>query len=73
MLSPYQHLLHRIHRQINSSAAQLRRQTTIVRAPDENAEDWDAFLEQLDIEESVSVTRLGWGIARLEWTNQHRS
>ncbi|MCO8162014.1 DUF1654 domain-containing protein [Pseudomonas sp. 21LCFQ010] len=71
--SPYELLIKRIFRQINSSAAQSRRQTIIVRQPEESADDWDSFLEQLDVEESVRVTRIEHGTARLKWTNQHPS
>ncbi|POR62220.1 DUF1654 domain-containing protein [Pseudomonas syringae] len=69
--TPYQSLISRIHRQINSSAAQSTRHTTIARQPDESASDWDVFLEQLELEESVRVTRIARGVARLIWTNQH--
>lgn len=73
VFTSYQELMRRVHRQINSSAAQLRRQTVIVRQSGESEDDWDTFLEQLDIEESVRVTRLEAGLARLSWTNQHPS
>jgi hypothetical protein len=73
VFTSYQELMRRIHRQINSSAAQLRRQTVIVRQSDESEDDWEAFLDQLDIDESVRVTRLEGGLARLTWTNQHPS
>ncbi|WKW34099.1 DUF1654 domain-containing protein [Pseudomonas viridiflava] len=69
--TPYQSLLRRIHRQINSSAAQSNRHTTIARQPDESASDWDVFLEQLELEESVRVTRIDHEVAKLKWTNQH--
>jgi len=69
--TPYQSLISRIHRQINSSAAQSTRHTTIARQPDESASDWDVFLEHLELEESVRVTRIDRGVARLMWTNQH--
>lgn len=71
--SPYELLISRIFRQVNSSAAQSRRQTIIVRQPEESADDWDSFLEQLDVEESVRVIRIEHGTARLKWTNQHLS
>lgn len=71
--TPYEHLIRRIHQQINSSAAQVSRRTIIVLQPGESADDWDAFLDQLDVEESVKVTHIERGSARLEWTNQHRS
>lgn len=69
--TPFESLIRRIHRQINSSAAQARRQTIIVLQPGEDASDWDAFLDQLEIEESVRVTHIEKGSARLDWTNQH--
>ncbi|MBA1229285.1 DUF1654 domain-containing protein [Pseudomonas viridiflava] len=71
--TPYESLIRRIHRQINSSTAQNTRHTTISRQPDESASDWDVFLEQLELEESVSVTRIDRGLAKLKWTNQHPS
>lgn len=71
--TPYQNLLLRVHRQINSSVAQLGRQTIIVRQTGESTDDWDSFLEQLDVEESVRVTHIDQGAARLDWTNQHFS
>lgn len=70
--TPYENLLRRIHRQINNAASQMGRRTVIVRQPDESPEDWDKFLEQLDLEESVRVTRMAHGLAQLQWTNQHR-
>jgi hypothetical protein len=69
----YQEMMRRIHRQINSSSAQLRRQTVVVRQSGESEDDWDAFLERMDIDESVRVTRIEHGVARLNWTNQHQS
>lgn len=66
-------LARRIHKQVNSSAAQLWRRTLIVRQSGERTEDWDALLEQFDLEESVRVTRLEEGSVYLSWTNQHRS
>lgn len=71
--TPYEQLSRRIHRQVNSSAAQLNRRTTIVRQPDERMDDWDKFVEELDVEESVRVTRLEEGSVFLSWTNQHCS
>lgn len=72
LFTPYEKLLRRIHRQINNTTSQIGRRTVIVRQPDESPEDWDKFLEQLDIEESVRVTRMAHGSAQLQWTNQHR-
>lgn len=69
--SPYETLIRRIFRQINSSAAQHRRQTVIVQQPGDSSDDWDAFLDQLDVEESVRVTRMNEGRAQLDWTNHH--
>ncbi len=69
----YERLILRIHRQINSSTAQDRRQTVITLQPGENLDDWDTFLDQLDVEESVRVTHIGAGAAHLRWTNQHFS
>ena len=66
-------LARRIHKQVNSSAAQMWRRTLIVRQSGERTEDWDALLEQFDLEESVRVTRLEEGSVYLSWTNQHRS
>ncbi|MCF5467145.1 DUF1654 domain-containing protein [Pseudomonas syringae] len=71
--TPFQRLLRRIYRQINSPASQNTRHTTIAKQPDESASDWDVFLEQLELEESVRVTRVERGVARLKWTNQHPS
>ncbi|MCS3472482.1 hypothetical protein M2401_006246 [Pseudomonas sp. JUb42] len=73
VFTSYQELMRRIHKQINSSDAQLRRQTVIVRLSDESEDDWETFLDQLDIDESVRVVRLEGGLARLTWTNQHLS
>ena len=64
-------LARRVHRQINSSAAQTWRRTLIVKQSGERMEDWDALLEQFDLEESVRVTRLEEGSVYLSWTNQH--
>lgn len=72
-LSPtrLEHLLQRIHRQVNSSAAQERRRTVISRLPSERMDDWDSLLEQLEVEESVRLTHLDGGAIQLCWTNQH--
>ena len=43
-----------------------------MRQSGERTEDWDALLEQFDLEESVRVTRLEEGSVYLSWTNQHR-
>lgn len=69
--TPFESLLRRVHRQINSSAAQNTRHTTIARQPEESTSDWDVFLEQLELEESVRVTRIDGEVAKLKWTNQH--
>lgn len=71
--SRFDQLTQRIHRQVNSSAAQERRRTVICRLPGERLDDWDKLLEQLEIEESVRLTRLGGGEIQLSWTNQHPS
>lgn len=71
--TPYEQLSRRIHRQVNSSAAQVDRRTIIVRQPCELLDDWDKFVDQLDVEECVRVTLLGDGAVQLSWTNQHRS
>lgn len=68
----YEQLAQRIHRQVNSSAAQDRRRTVISRMPGELMDDWDKLLDQLAIEESVRLTRLESGAVQLNWTNQHR-
>ena len=73
LYTSYESLILRIHRQINSSAAQSRRQTIIIQQPGESADDWDTFLDQLEMEESVRVTHIEAGVACLTWTNQHRS
>lgn len=38
----------------------MRRRTIIARQSGEKLDDWDLLLEQLDVEDSVSVTRLDW-------------
>ncbi len=43
----------------------------IVKQSGERMEDWDALLDQFDLEESVQVTRLEEGGVYLSWTNQH--
>lgn len=68
----FQLLMQRIHRQVNSSAAQERRRTVISRLPSERMDDWDKLLDQLEVEESVRLTRLDGGSVQLCWTNQHR-
>lgn len=68
----FEQLMQRIHRQINSSAAQERRRTVISRLPDERMDDWDKLLDHLEIEESVRLTHLDGGGIQLNWTNQHR-
>jgi Protein of unknown function (DUF1654). len=73
LYSPYESLILRIHRQINSSNAQDRRQTVITLQPGESLQDWDTFLDELDMEESVRVTHIETGAAHLRWTNQHFS
>ncbi|MNN06752.1 hypothetical protein D3C81_1195530 [compost metagenome] len=74
LLSPsrFEQLMQRIHRQVNSSAAQERRRTVISRLPGERVDDWDKLLDQLDVEESVRLTRLDGGAIQLCWTNHHR-
>lgn len=69
----YEELNRRVHRQINSSAAQATRRTIIVRQAGERIGDWDKLIEQLDAEESVRVRLMGDSTAHLSWTNQHRS
>ncbi|MCD5993674.1 DUF1654 domain-containing protein [Pseudomonas sp. CDFA 602] len=71
--TPYEQLARRIHRQVNSSAAQTRRRTIIAMLSSERLDDWDCLLEQLDVEDSVRVTRLECGSVGLTWTNQHPS
>lgn len=71
--TPFEQLARRIHRQVNSSAAQMRRRTIIARLSSEKLDDWDSLLEQLDREDSVRVTRLECGAVGLTWTNQHPS
>lgn len=71
--TPFEQLARRIHRQVNSSAAQTRRRTIISRLSSEKLDDWDCLLEQLDTEDSVRVTRLECGSVGLAWTNQHAS
>ncbi|BAP43906.1 putative uncharacterized protein [Pseudomonas sp. StFLB209] len=66
----YENLLRRVNRQLNV-ASQAHRHTVIARQPDECIGDWEAFLEQLDLEDSVEVTRIGRSAARLQWTNRH--
>ena len=65
-------LTQRIHRQVNSYAAQERRRTVISRLPGERVDDWDKLLDQLEAEESVRITHLEGGGIQLNWTNQHR-
>ena len=67
----YEELSRRVHRQINSSAAQATRRTIIVRQSGERIGDWDKLIEHLDTEESVRVRLMGDGTAHLSWTNQH--
>lgn len=69
----YEELNRRVHRQINSSAAQATRRTIIVRQSGERIGDWDKLIEHLDAEESVRVRLMGDSTAHLSWTNQHRS
>lgn len=71
-LSRFEQLTRRIHRQVNSCAAQDRRRTVIARLPEEHSDDWDKLLDQLEVEESVCMTHLGGGAIQLTWTNQHR-
>lgn len=71
--TPFEQLARRIHRQVNSSAAQTRRRTIIARLSSEKLDDWDCLLEQFDVEDSVHVTRLECGAVGLTWTNQHAS
>ena len=70
--SRFDQLTRRIHRQVNSCAAQDRRRTVISRLPGERVDDWDKLLDQLEIEESVRLTHLDDGAIQLSWTNQHR-
>jgi hypothetical protein len=69
--SPFEQLAHRIHRQVNSPAAQLRRRTVIAREAGERVDDWDLLIEQLGAEDSVRMTYLEDGAIQLCWTNQH--
>ena len=71
--TPYEQLTRRIHRQVNSSAAQFRRRTVIMRQLGELEADWDCLLEQLGAEDSVRVMPLEDGVVQLSWTNQHPS
>lgn len=73
LYTSYESLILRIHRQINSSTAQDRRQTVIMLQPGESLDDWDTFLDQLEMDESVRVTHIEAGAAHLRWTNQHFS
>lgn len=67
----YELLARRIHRQVMSPGAQLKRCTVIARESGEREEDWDLLLEQLSEEESLRMTRLEDGTVQLTWTNQH--
>lgn len=67
----FEQLIRRIHRQINSAAAQERRRTIIARLPDELLDHWDRLLEQLEVEESVKLIRLEGEAVQLNWRNQH--
>lgn len=69
--SSFEQLARRIHRQVNSPAAQLRRRTVIVREVGERMDDWDLLIEQLGAEDSVRMTYLEDGAIQLCWTNQH--
>ncbi|WP_367301577.1 DUF1654 domain-containing protein [Pseudomonas putida] len=71
-MTPFEQLMQRIHRQVNSSAAQERRRTVISRLPGERVDDWDKLLDQLEVEESVRLTRLDGESIQLTWTNQPR-
>ncbi|MFP6365496.1 DUF1654 domain-containing protein [Pseudomonas aeruginosa] len=71
-MSRFEQLTKRIHRQVNSSAAQERRRTVISRLPEERVDDWDKLLDQLEVEESVRLTYLDGGNIQLSWTNHHR-
>lgn len=67
----YEQLRHRIHRQINSAAAQEWRRTVITREQGERVDDWEQLLEHFEVEESVLMTHLDGGCVQLTWTNQH--
>ena len=67
----YEELSRRVHRQINSSAAQATRRTIIVRQSGDRIGDWDKLIEHLDAEESVRVRLMGDSTAQLSWANQH--
>lgn len=69
--TPFEQLSRRIHRQVNSSAAQTRRRTIISKLASEKLDDWECLLDQLDVEDCVRVTRLECGAVGLTWTNQH--
>lgn len=69
--TPYEQLTRRIHRQVNSPAAQCRRRTVIIRESGELEADWDCLVEQLGAEDSVRVMMLKDGVVQLSWTNQH--
>lgn len=71
--TPYEQLTRRIHRQVNSPAAQCRRRTVIMRQSGELEADWDCLLEQLCVEDSVHLMSLEDGVVQLSWTNQHPS
>lgn len=71
--SPYELLTRRIHRQVNSAKAQTLRRTIIARQSGERLDDWDSLIDQLDVEDSVRVTRLECGAVGLTWRNQHLS
>lgn len=70
-LTSYQILVQRVHRQINSPAAQAGRSVTLQLQPGELLEDWESLLEQLETDESVRVTRAGERTANISWTNRH--
>lgn len=70
-VSSFDRLVTRIYRQVNSSAAQMRRRTVIYRLSEERSDDWDRLLEHLNGEESVRLLPLGDGTIQLIWTNQH--
>jgi len=69
--TPYGQLTSRVYRQVNSSAAQQRRQTVITRQAGERKADWDCLLEHLESQESVRLKRLDGDAAQLNWTNHH--
>lgn len=66
--TPFELMAQRIKRAILAPRSQLERRVKITRLPDETSEDWQTLLDQIDEEETVSLSPQEDGSVLVSWT-----